>query len=86
MSKRLLTEEVARKLCECNAKEWEDLDDLGQEGYLRAANEVLPITLKAVGKRLTFILDNYLKNNDFWHKVEQDTQIYLRGEMPEEGK
>lgn len=51
-----------------------------------AANEEHTKTLKAVGERLTFILDNYLKHNDFWNKIEQDAGIYLHGEMPEEDK
>jgi len=34
---------VAQRLCECNAKDWEDLDQLGQESYLRAAGAVIEV-------------------------------------------
>jgi len=95
---RLLTEElrekVARKLCEQDGYIWDELlpyykrDPNNKANavarYLDRANELLPITLKAVGEWIDSRLKKDMSNFTQGFITLGEIESLKRGEMPEE--
>lgn len=94
MSERLLTEEVAKKLCSLYHFHWENLNETARDRFRRDADQLIPITLKAVGERLKKALGSYFvlayvgEDEPYAPTIEPKTvqefvKAFERGEMPE---